>query len=355
MVARSSSDCRFEVIGLIGIGPLKNNNSVRRYVEVDSSRRKTKHGPVILFIIICLVAAVLPPIIINALYDVGDDHPLLIARWTAADSLSYFGMISAAVIAIAGVVISGRAAWRSQESQLRDDAAPYFAAIFLDQQNKRDALADFFCSRCQDQPIDSSPAVGDGGDNTAQSTYTEVEIRTIFAIIGDAITYKKKLSDNEREHVESSYLEEEQANGGRSFVPNSVIYMPIEMKNVGKGAAVGVRVGINKLEDSWTGVSSLTLGIGESFYLGVYIDTSRPGAFGEDEMRVAFSDCLGYQYMQTFQLRVVKNTDPHGSSEELQPQVLISYLGTRRLLNANERREYLESLTDVPNGGVPFI
>lgn len=262
-----------------------------------------------LLVIICLIAAFLPPLVIDALFGMGDEYPLIIVHWTAADVLSYFGTISSAVIAIAGVIFSVRAAGRAQESQLRDSVAPYFSAIYLDQQNKHDAFLELFTKSESDDDNDKPSAGECNGAGEEQPAYQEVETRAIYALLADKVPYKRKLSDDERKHVESDHFIEEIAKGARAVVSNSVIYMPIMMRSVGKGSAVGVRIGVDRTEDAWTGVSSLTLGVDESFYLGVYIDTDEPAVFGDYEIRIAFSDCLGYQYQQTFELHIVREAD----------------------------------------------
>lgn len=48
----------------------------------------------------------------------------------------------------------------------------------------------------------------------------------------------------------------------------------------------------------------MTLDHGESFYLGIYIDTEKCSPVGNYELGIAYYDCFGYRYMQTFDLIV---------------------------------------------------
>lgn len=151
----------------------------QHYIEREPRKRRLKHVPLLLLLVICSIAAFVPPLVIDALFGIGDKQPLIIVHWAAADALGYFGSISAAVIAITGVIYSVRAAGRSQEDQLRDNAAPYFSAIFLDQQNKHDAFSGLFTKNDLGGATDKASA--DAGISASEEppTYQEVETRDI--------------------------------------------------------------------------------------------------------------------------------------------------------------------------------
>lgn len=53
----------------------------------------------------------------------------------------------------------------------------------------------------------------------------------------------------------------------------------------------------------------MTLDHGESFYLGIYIDTEKCSPVGNYELGIAYYDCFGYRYMQTFDLIVEQEKD----------------------------------------------
>lgn len=66
--------------------------------------------------------------------------------------------------------------------------------------------------------------------------------------------------------------------------------------------------------------------MGRGFYLGVYVDTEEANAYGGYEVGIVFNDCLGYRYMQVFDL-IVKKEDSDRSS------VLIEYVGRKTLID----------------------
>ena len=155
------------------------------------------------------------------------------------------------------------------------------------------------------------------------------------------ISYQTRLSAKQEKLARSRNLEAKMAGGMFASVPNPVIYSPIYLKNVGKGAAVSVRVGVNPKGSDWAGVQYWTLMPGDYFYLGLYVDTDKQAVFGEYELRVVYFDCLGCQYIQRFELKVVSNDGGAGV-----PSVQMAYYGPRELLSDEERGRYLENLED---------
>lgn len=145
-----------------------------------------------------------------------------------------------------------------------------------------------------------------GCDDDLPSGYCEVDAREVYAIVGDDIVYRSRLTDNQRERVESTLLTEEIAEGTFAIVSNPVISIPLRFRNVGQGCTNGVRVGVNRKEDEWKCVCSWSLDHGEDFYLLIYIDTDH-NVLGDYEVRIVFNDCLGYRYMETFSLVVERD------------------------------------------------
>ena len=64
---------------------------------------------------------------------------------------------------------------------------------------------------------------------------------------------------------------------------------------------------------------------GGSFYHGVYVDTDKARSFGDYEVRIVFNDCLGYRYMETFDLIVEKDETGRSSAS-------IEYVGGKTMI-----------------------
>lgn len=215
--------------------------------------------------------------------------------------LGYCGTMGAAFIALLGIVYGIVDAWDQQRTQSRMSAAPYFSMIMLTQKNRKGWLSDL--PQCEGDPEES--ASSDAGSNSESKEYYEAEERDTYVLIGNTIEYKDGLTSEQRKRVTHSYLSES-IEGLSLATPNPTIYVPLRFKNVGPGCANNVEVGVNRKGAVWRGVRSLTLDHGESFYLGIFIDTQTDSAIGEYELGIAFYDCLGFRYMQSFELKIKK-------------------------------------------------
>ncbi len=160
-------------------------------------------------------------------------------------------------------------------------------------------------------------------------------------LLDEEIAYKMGLTEDQIEHVRSYDIKEATAPGSFGFVANPVIYIPIYLKNVGKGPAVAVRVGVNPKDSDWSGVKYWTLMPGEYFYVGIYIDTEKEVVFGEYELSIVYFDCLGCQYIQRFALNVARRGGDGKHSAQM------AFYGQRGLLGDEERERYLSNLKDL--------
>ncbi len=92
--------------------------------------------------LLCYAGVIAIPVAIYFLYLLGEIFPLIITPWSAGEMLSYCGTLVAAAIAILGVYWGLRFSKQAQERQIRDEAAPFFSAVFLTQRNKRSAFGE---------------------------------------------------------------------------------------------------------------------------------------------------------------------------------------------------------------------
>lgn len=285
-------------------------------ISSDKKWRFLRNGPWL--IVIGLAAVVIPPLTLFLLYAIGRSYPLIESPWTAGEALGYCGAVDAAIVALLGLLYSICDGWEQQRTQLRESAAPYFSMVALEARNKKG-------------PFSREGVVPDVEDQQKCSEssmlgYCEVVNRELYAIIGDGVVYRSQLDAKQRECVESTFLRETCGEGVFAIVKNPVIYLPLRFRNVGQGCANGVRVGVNRKTEEWKGYNSGSFDHGEGFYLGVYVDTEEANAYGGYGVGIVFNDCLGYKYMQVFDL-IVKKEDSDRSS------VLIEYVGRKTLID----------------------
>lgn len=304
-------------------------------------------------ILACVIAVAAPFIFVGITFCVGERWPIIIVPWSAGDALTCSGALSAACVAIYGVYCTlwdNRIARAeqvrqdriAQEDQLREAAAPYFSAVFLEQEAKR-TLVDEMLDALKSKVIPEEPI--------ASSDYREVERCKLFVIMGDEIRYSRRLDESQSNRVKSTLGSESGEKGVTFLLCNPVIFIPLKMLNTGPGAASSVRVGVNRDngEDNHLFAScSFVLDHGEGFYLGIYVDTSRKKVSGNYIIEILYSDTLGYQYKQSFKLNVIDSMESKGH-----PRVDVAYVGSRELLSKCERQSYLETTLSVESNERP--
>lgn len=171
-------------------------------------------------IVTCLAIAMTPPIFIWLSFGIGSYCPLILVPWGAGEALGYCGAISAAAIAIVGVLYSLRENRRDEERREREGAAPFFSAIFLTARNKKDLLSDCLSKSFAEQrgsvPTKSSEV----------PQYEEVEERRVYVIMASETSYRNRLSSEQVEKVQRRLLPVPSDNGMTLEVVNPVIYVP---------------------------------------------------------------------------------------------------------------------------------
>ena len=295
-------------------------------------------------ILLCCVPGLVIALVVYAAYFLGDYFPLIVAPWTAGEFLSYCGAFAAAAIAIFGVYLSLDANRRDLERQTRDEAAPFFSIVFLEQVNKRDCFREMFTAAIEHTKAeeDEIETCTDDGSKACEKEYMEIERRGVYAIMGDDVSYQSSLSEEQTERVKSRSLKQTFAKGSAAIVVNPVIYIPICLMNAGKGTAVSARIGINPVGSDWAGVNYWTVEPSDFVYVGIYVDTEKEGAYGKYELRVVYYDALGCQYIQKFELNVLREC------EDERPAVQMGYYGQRTLLSDEERERMLKSQEGSP-------
>lgn len=276
-------------------------------------------GSPALLCFVSLTIIVVIPIVVMLLYSV-DSPNAIKTPWSAGDMLGYCGTMGAAFIALLGIVYGVFDAWEQQRVQSRKSIAPYFSMVILAQKNRKGL------SSMPPFGIDNTVELHttDAGFREISNEYCEVDERATYVIIGNKIEYKDGLNSHQWECVKSKYMRMV-VNGLELTLSNETIYAPLRFTNTGPGCATNVRVGVYPKGEEWRGIRSMTLDHGESFYLGIYIDTENCSPVGNYELGIAYYDCFGYRYMQTFDLNVEK--------EENGPYVSkLEYVGRKAMI-----------------------
>ena len=86
--------------------------------------------------------------------------------------------------------------------------------------------------------------------------------------------------------------------------------MPLEVENVGNGAATVFSIGLNSLKiapEKWKFSLARNLKVGEKYQIGIFCDDCDEKSCGEYRLCVSYYDILGNGYEQNFKFSVSEN------------------------------------------------
>lgn len=210
--------------------------------------------------------------------------------------LGYVAAFTASFVAVGGIYVTLAHASKSQQEQVRMGVIPCISLTLLQRKGLRSHFTE---EESADSKIDESGY---------PPKYEELERDCLIVVLDNSITYRSMLTDEQKKNVihRDSLLP---CNEGVAFFPNPVIYIPVRFRNVGAGAAISLRIGVFCIakEDSSDKdelISMKTFDCGESFYMGIYIDTSKENIFGDYLIVIDYLDILGYRYRQYFPMEI---------------------------------------------------
>lgn len=221
------------------------------------------------------------------LYSIPAPADWLEAKWNAEECLTYVGGFVAALAVVVGVYATISESRLSEERQLRESVAPCIALTLL----KNGTLA-------EDEQDDEESAFPKISFNQ-EPYYKACGYLDEYVFAGKPCDYKRRLRDGERRAAKTG-MEHVRTADDVVLTTASVIFQPMYLQNVGRGAAVNLCSGVNEPDADYRHTSFKMLAPGEGFYIGLYVDTDSDEVFGEYELRVTFYDSLGYRYEELF-------------------------------------------------------
>lgn len=240
---------------------------------------------VAIFVVAFLVIGV--PCSINEAYKVGEGY---ITLWGAEDVFSYYGMVLTAFGAAFGIFISIKYSHKQYKEDKRRDVLPYFSINLLRQ--SRINPFDFFWY--DDEELYTGSESGEISNALAYKEY--LYNRCYFIFSKDKIEYKYELTEAQKQHLKIGFSAEEE-NEFREIWENNIFYIPVEIKNVGKGCAINTEIFIES-HCSKRSISSVPISIpvGGEIYVGLYFDLNA-GQQGEYDFKVQYCDIYGNKYL----------------------------------------------------------
>lgn len=267
---------------------------------MQKAEKQNLRDRVIKGIVLAGVSASLYAIVVNFAYVVVPREYCMSVGWSAGDALLCGISVIAAASAIWGIYLTIENAQEEFASASRLNVAPCISMIELTVKNRK-----FYFNEIKNRMLTEESNESEDSRSTNDNPLEISELLSEYAIFGKTIEYKTALTGEQQEKV--THADSMEARGGcYSFCPNPVAYMPLMFKNVGLGAAVNMRRGVQRVPvvDKSLYTHPRTLAVGESCFLGCYVDTSNPDVYGEYIIELSYFDVLGNEYRQCFDFAV---------------------------------------------------
>lgn len=244
-----------------------------------------KHWKIISVFAVVTVIGV--PLLIHILFKQNASGDFFVAAWTAGDVLAFYGVLLGSMATITGVYISITAANANYREDIIKRSLPFMTITAL----HRNTAFIFDEEKEQAKPMEED--------------YQEYVLQKIFFVIKHGVvTIQKELNDEQEKLVKNGgFIKESFGNGGQYFRATKSIYMPLEVENVGNGAATVFSVGFNSLTlapEKWKFSLARNLKVGEKYQIGIFCDDCDEKSCGEYQLCVSYYDILGNDYEQNF-------------------------------------------------------
>lgn len=248
-----------------------------------------------------IVIVVSGTFIINVLFKIKAPFELFKAEWTAGEALGLFAAISAALIAIYGISLTMRQSDHVFNEEVRNSMLPFLNIDFLRRKN----------SSAWNYLLDDNK-----GESNIDKTYREEKLDCMYFILDEkGIDTKGSLNKHQQEIIENggSYAAPLEG-GGRGIIHAYSVYIPLSVENVGKGAAINVRVGFNKSntpDDQKRYITPVSLRIGDHIKVGIFGEGIKEESklFGKYSLEFIYYDIYGNQYEQCYDVDLYYNND----------------------------------------------
>ena len=184
-------------------------------------------------ILVVLAFVIIGPIIINCLFKLHPSREFFVAEWDASAMLSYYGTIIAAVIAIYGIFITIRYSQKSYKDDVRDRTMPFIVIDMLKTRSRTNLF------KSKDTKICAKQVEG----------YYEYKLTDYYCILENGvIRYSTGLTKTQQELLDNGGMRWVYSENGGSLQVVDDICVPFEFENVGNGAAIRMRYGLNRKE-----------------------------------------------------------------------------------------------------------
>lgn len=232
--------------------------------------------------------------------------PVVIVPCSKNDSnvLSYYGGVIGGILAIIGVFFTVKFSQKQYREDQRNSVIPYFSADMLN--------SHFVMPKVS---MNSGHIKISNPPSEISTGYHEEKYTDYYYILKDG-KFKITTGLNEQQTVRAHAggLVLVQIPNGYAMTVKNDVFMPIQLENVGNGAAINFRLGINRSEIKDCDKKyaySISVNRGEVVNVHLYSeDCDKTSAnLGDYDLTFLYQDIFGNKYSQTTRISIVFNED----------------------------------------------
>lgn len=275
-----------------------------------------KNSEVVLTVL-CFV--LMGPMVIHCLFKLHPSIEFFIAEWDAAAMLSYYGSIVAAVIAIYGIFITIQYSQKSYRDDVRNRSMPFIVIDILKTKSYKNLLKSE-----NEEDIREKP-----------EGYQEYKSNNYYCILDKGnIDYKTELTKSMKEVLGNGGISYENDKNVINLLARDVLYIPVEIENIGNGVAIRMQYGVNRKE---TRVSDRSYYLPFSLKLGtplmLYIfsaDCSKNSLdLGQYVLSFCYEDIYSNRYEQHFDINIQYDEEKGTPSYSVDMSQIQDFLGEK--------------------------
>ena len=247
----------------------------------------------IVLLVVMLACIVYGPYVINECYKAGG----YITMWNAADVLSYYGTVIAAVIGIIGVYLTVYISNKNYRDDARSRVLPFIAVNVLNVKQPDPFLVGLGSETYADMGND--PVIIDSISGKDRN-------HLYFVIDGKSkIRVADSLTDAEAQKVKETEVIWRRGKDGTLYQRDSeCISMPFILENIGNGAAKNFRMGLSYAGNKPFFKTEMVLKQNEKFYAHIFSERDFEEIVGKYTFSVYYEDISGNHYEQAFPIQI---------------------------------------------------
>ena len=245
-------------------------------------------------ILICVVSILIIPAIINWLFKQSTSIDFFVAEWSAGDMLSFYGSLLAAILTVYGVYLTIQYSQHNYREDIHNRVLPFLALYSLRSRSNYQMFA---------------PAEQERNQNK-ETFYEEYRLKEIYFIVENGnIDVKSSLSkDQQQTLIQGGFKYVATQTNSFSLCDVNLVNVPLEVENVGNGAAINLRIGLNKATNiKPVYITPINLKQNMTIYIHIFSENPTDNDLGEYNLEFYYNDIYKRKYAQKYIFSIKKD------------------------------------------------